>query len=329
MKRTGALVALAALIPVPMAAGSAHAAGADTVSNCGVDVELEPVPQRIFAVNQTMIELTYALGAGDRVVANAFLDNEILPELTDAIAAVPYHAGPPSREQVIAATPDLVVAQFPDNFTDQQLGSRASLHDLGIRTWLAEDLCPVADGSLDVAQEAESFEKNFAAFRRFAQILGPESVAEAEALIAAQEAELEALADRYHGESDWPTVAFVQFEGDVVFVHGGNSMSQAIAEAAGVENVFADRVDGQAQISIEQLIAAAPDHLVVTTCCGDHIGEDEIRAAIDQAITNPALAVVPAVANDRFIPVPFTALYAGVRNVDAASTVAEATHPDA
>lgn len=324
-----AVVAAAGAFPTLSGTNAFATAPDETINNCGMEIALDPVPQRIFAINQTMIELTYALGAGDRVVANAFLDNAILPEFADQFADVEYFSGPPSREQVIAANPDLIVAQFPDNFTDQQMGSRASFAEMGIRTWLAEDQCPTEDGSLDIEQGEESFAKNFEAFRRFARILGPDAEEAAEQLISDQEAELAAIAADVETAAPRPRVAFVQFGSDnEVLVYGGGSMSQAIAEAAGVENVFADRIDGQPQVSVEQLIDAAPEYLIVTTCCGENLTEADVQVVIEEAKQNPALAVVPAVQREQFIALPFTSLYAGVRNVDAARAIADATHTD-
>ena len=104
----------AARAPAPPAAGA-------VLDNCGVEIPLRS-PTKIFAAFQNAIEAVYALGAGDKVVGAAYLDNRLPPQI--AAQFRPRQQRPtyfpeeyPSREEVLRLGPDLVVAGFTGAFT--------------------------------------------------------------------------------------------------------------------------------------------------------------------------------------------------------------------
>src|SRR5918997_3739210 len=105
------------------------------------------------------LEMVHALGVSDRVVGTAYLDAQVLPEYAADQAAADYLPELPSREALLAANPDFVVSGFNDLFAttgSESLGTRASLRELGVQSWIFSPLCPSADGLADEAIDPAS-----------------------------------------------------------------------------------------------------------------------------------------------------------------------------
>ncbi|WP_169814866.1 iron chelate uptake ABC transporter family permease subunit [Nocardia crassostreae] len=154
--RTGALIACAIALTGCGAQSGPAADGAQAVTraNCGIDITVSGPPQRIYAAYQPAIEIAHALGVTDRLAGTAFLDSAVLPEYQDAQARSPYVEKLPSRDEMLAKNPDFVLSGFNGVFAksaQNSIGTRASLHDLGVETWVLSPLCPSADGLADEA----------------------------------------------------------------------------------------------------------------------------------------------------------------------------------
>jgi iron complex transport system substrate-binding protein len=104
-----------------------------------------------------------------------------------------------------------------------------------------------------------------------------------------------------------------------LFVLAGGVWSDAIAKAGGT-NVFSPDVGFQ--VSVEAFAAAQPDVILV----GYFPGQDPetLIEFLKQTFPN-----VPAVQNDRLVPVPTIETEAGVRVMDGLEAIAQALHPEA
>src|SRR5690606_5927701 len=123
-----------------------------TIENCGIDVTVEEPPERVYAAYQPAIEVAHALGISDRLVETAFLDSQVLPEYLDAQNDAEYVERLPSREALLATNPDFVLSGFNGVFAKDDpdgFGTRASLAELGVQSWILSPLCPSADGLTD------------------------------------------------------------------------------------------------------------------------------------------------------------------------------------
>src|SRR5699024_5905400 len=86
--------------------------------------------------------LVLALGRGEALVGHAYPDGPVSAELAQAAADVPeLSEREPSTEVVLATEPDLIYAGWESTFTDDGLGSRESLHDVGIATYVSPPAC--------------------------------------------------------------------------------------------------------------------------------------------------------------------------------------------
>ena len=97
------------------------------------------------------------------------------------------------------------------------------------------------------------------------------------------------------------------------------SMFTNMIETAGGENIF-DDVDGRWKtVSWEEVIDRDPELIVLTEADWSTSQEK-----IDLLLSNPALADITAVKEQRFVVLQFSSLVPGIRNATAIAELAEA-----
>ncbi|WP_226353501.1 ABC transporter substrate-binding protein [Pseudonocardia sp. ICBG601] len=188
-----------------------HGAAPATASvvNCGVDVPVQR-PERVVAMFQNGIEAVLALGAGDRLVGAAYLDNPLPAQLDGDFRPQSYWPEEyPSREEVLRVDPDLVVSGFTGAFTREGLGTRAELGATGTETFLFSAYCPTADGGGQ--QSIGANDVSFAGVERdltdLGRLLGAED--RAAQVVAGMRSTLGDVAGRLAGVADRPRVAML------------------------------------------------------------------------------------------------------------------------
>ncbi|RZT85335.1 iron complex transport system substrate-binding protein [Pseudonocardia sediminis] len=329
-----ALVAATALLAGCGGAAEAPAPAAAGLENCGVDVPLR-TPTKIFAAFQNGIEAVYALGAGDRVVGAAYLDNVPIPEVTaqfrpEQQRPVYFPEEYPSREEVLRLAPDLVVSGFTGAFTREGLGTRAELARAGTGTYLFRQYCPSSDGAgqTSLAVNDVSFDGVYADLTDLGRLLGAPD--RAQALVDRMRTSIDGTRARLDGVTTRPRVAMINRPGGAgeLRVFGTGDMATTLIEAAGGVQAFPELDGRQRRISLEGLVTARPDVIVVPACCGADIGPEGARELIDELRANPALAQVPAVRDGRVYPSTFAEVTPGVRNADALENLARQLHPE-
>ncbi|TWD81162.1 iron complex transport system substrate-binding protein [Kribbella amoyensis] len=333
-KAVAAAVALSLLTACGGAAEAGPSTDAVTVRNCGLDVSVDGPPERVFAAYQPAIEMAHALGLSDRLVGTAFLDSEVLPEYADAQRDRKYYKNLPSREELLSHNPDFVLSGFNDVFsaagTDGSFGSRKSLTDLGVRTWIFSPLCPTADGKGDEAIDpaSVSMDNVYADLRDLGKLFGAGD--KAEQVIADQQRRIAAVEAKVKG-ADRPTVAIVRpgLEGGGLTVSGGPDFGTVLIRQAGGVNAFADlTAKRNVKISAEEFIKRDPDYVLISGCCDATLTEDRTRPDVDKLLANPAFANLKAVQNKHVVPWLFAHHSAGVRGAHSTELIAKIIHPD-
>nr|WP_255426487.1 ABC transporter substrate-binding protein [Pseudonocardia sp. C8] len=317
----------------PSPAGPPSPAAAETLHNCGVDVPVER-PARIVAMFQNGVEAVLALGAGDRLVGAAYLDNVLPPELAagfrpDRERPVYWPEEYPSREEVLRLAPDLVVSGFTGAFTREGLGTRAELVRAGMDTFLFSAYCPTADGGTQASLGAvdvtfEGVQRDLTALGR---LLGAQD--RAAELTARMRSTLDGVAGRLAGITERPRVAMLNSpSGAGEFrVFGSGDIATTIIEAAGGTQAFPQISGRQQTVTAEGIIAARPDVIVVPACCGADKGPEAAEPLAEELRRDPALATVPAVRNGRIFTTTFAEVSPGIRNADAVAALAGRLHP--
>ncbi|WP_344218309.1 ABC transporter substrate-binding protein [Kribbella sancticallisti] len=329
-----AVVVLSLLSGCGGSATAGPSADAVTVKNCGLDVTVDGPPKRVFAAYQPAIEMAHALGISDRLVGTAYLDAEVLPEYAAAQRDPKYYQNLPSREELLSQNPDFVLSGFNDVFSasgsDSSFGSRKSLSDLGVRTWIFSPLCPTADGKGDEAIDPAtvSMDNVYADLRDLGELFGAGD--KAEAVIADQKKRIAAVEAKV-SSADKPTVAILRpgLEGGGVTVSGGPDFGTVLIRQAGGVNAFADLTSKRnVKISVEEFIKRDPDYILISGCCDATLTEAQVQPEVRKLLTNPAYANLKAVQNKHVVPWLFAHHSAGVRGAHSTELIAKIIHPD-
>jgi iron complex transport system substrate-binding protein len=285
-----------------------------TIENCGRAQTFDAPPERAVTMNQHVTEILLALGLADRMVGTAYMDSEIHPDLADAYRQVEVLAEKyPTREQVLATEPDLVVGGFASAFGDTAAGDRDALEALGIGTYLTETYCPDREGpaALDLVE---------ADIDALGAVFGVPD--RADALSAELRAEIDAVREATAGAE--PVRVFVYDSGDErAFTAAGFEMTTYLIEAAGGRNVFDDVEAAFTEVSWEDVVDRDPDVVVILD-----YGDVTVAEKKDLLRTHPVASSLRAVQEERFVVIELTDVVPGIRNGAAVELLGAGFHPD-
>lgn len=247
----------------PAPTGSEAAPGVEIVDDAGRAVRLARPARRVVSLAPSHTEIVFALGAGDRLVGRT----PACDSPAEAAKVPPVgNLFPPDYERIIGAAPDLVL------MAGGQLDVRRRLEGQGLVVAVIQPrtLAAVAD-----------------AMRTIGRLIG----ADGEPAAARFERDL-AAATRAPGAT--PPRVFFEVGADPLFGAGPKSFVNDLIVRAGGRNALGGDAEWP-QLTTEQLIAAAPDVIVV----GNPARRDAVKS--DPPAGWPAL---PAVATGRVIAVP-------------------------
>ncbi|WP_454051687.1 putative F420-0 ABC transporter substrate-binding protein [Cellulomonas sp. Marseille-Q8402] len=312
-----ATLALAALTacgggtPAAQSTPSASTAGFSpvTLDNCGTEVTVDTPPERVVAIKSTSIEMLLALGLEDRVVGTAFADGPVPDDWAAAYDAIPVLSDKvPGQEALLEAQPDFVYAGWESNFSDDGVGERAALQDLGIGTYVSPAACK-EEGYMP---DPLTFDGLFDEIREVASVFGVED--RAEQIITEQQEQLDAV----EPPAQETTALWYSSGSDTPYVGAGIGAPQMMLDAAGLTNIFADVHDTWTSAGWEQVVAADPDVIVLVDAAWNTA---DSKIALLEG--NPATSQLTAVREHRYLTVPFPAAEAGVRNAEAVVSLSE------
>ena len=273
----------------------------DVVDQMGRAVRLERAPRRIVSIAPANTELLFALGLGDRVVGVTSYCNWP-PEALGKPRIGDYAT--PDIEKIASLAPDLVVAERLHYNQVIPALERVGLKVIGL------DPLSVADVLASV------------------ELLGRAAGAgtAAKALKAGLQARLDrvsALLARQKGAPARPAVFYLIWH-DPLFTAGGDTLQGELIERAGGRNVFA-RLDGYPQVSLEAVLAARPE-LILVGAGHEESGESPTMA---WALREPRLKGTPAARVGRILPIEADLVSrGGPRVVDALERLLGLIHPE-
>lgn len=197
-------------------------------------VTLDKVPQRIVSLSPANTEILFALGAGDKVVGvTSYCD---YPEQVKNVEKVGTFEGP-NVELIKKAEPDVVLA---GGYIQEDLIQK--LESLNI---------PV------VSTEAMDFNTIYDSIKLIGRITGTE--AKAEEIVSGMQESIAAVKEKTKDKEKRKVFYLVWM--DPLTTAGANTFINDVINTAGGINT-ADKVDGWAKYSTEQLILDNPDILV-------------------------------------------------------------------
>ena len=258
-------------------------------------------PQRVMTLSVGYDEMTLAIVDKSRIAAiSKYTADPTISNVADQVAGIPIYGK--GAEQVIAAKPDLVVA---DPFTDTELVRQVQAAGI---TVAVTDLVDAYDGYTG-------------GIRVLAYLYGED--ARGDALIRDLNdrlARIDAVVAKHASE---PKPRILLLQGNA-YVAGANSNMDGIIRRAGGVNVAAESgISGTKQISLESIIAMNPDTIVIPG------PPEKYPQAFAQVTANPALASVPAVVNKRIFSVTDTYLFTLSQwNVNAMEELVKLLYPN-
>ncbi|SEF08383.1 putative F420-0 ABC transporter substrate-binding protein [Jiangella alba] len=273
-----------------------------TVDNCGTEVSIDSPPERVVTIKSTATEMMLALGLADRLVGTAFSDGPLPGDAGDLDDVPVLSDNVPGQEALLDVEPDFVYGGWESNFGADTAGDRSSLADFGIATYVS----PAACQEPEYQPDPMTFDELFAEIREVASFFG--ATERADELIAEQQA----LLDQVEAPGEGLTALWYSSGEDAPFVGGDIGAPAMMMRALGVENIFADVDATWSNVSWEQVIDRDPDVIVLVDAAWNTADNK-----IERLEGNPATAALPAVAEQRYLRLPFPAAEAGVRNAQA------------
>lgn len=279
--------------PSPLAgAADPEATGAIALDDFGAPMPSDAqYAERVVSLSPALTEIAFAIGRGARLVGRTSWDDR--PAAVRAVADV----GPgirPNVEAVLATQPTLVLLYAsPDNRAAAEALARVGVRVVALRT------VTIAD------------------FRRSAQVLGRVlgSDREATVLVDSIDATLNAVRAAVR-DVRRPRVVWPSWDAPVMVV-GNGSYEAELLDIAGATNVFADRAEPVATVTLEEIAARDPDLLLA--------GPDRVKRLRESTPWQAVRAV-----RDQRLVVLDTAVIGrpGVAIGMSAVALARALHPD-
>ncbi len=249
-------------------AGSSGAPYPVTVSSCGADYTYQQAPERVLLGAPGIIDTLDALGVGDRAIGYTLSDLD-----TGEAAAHPKLTQnstdwTPSKEYLAGAAPDLFIANDEQQFTGTGAATVDDLRTLGSGLYVLGSYCVGASAT-------PSIDAVYDDITALGTVFGvPEKADE----LAAQLRDRVAAAAALRGDRTLSAASVSVVDGTVYALTGAGY--QAVLDALGITNVFANAGANYTQISREDVITANPDIIFV-----DYSGPAQEADALSAAKT--------------------------------------------
>ncbi len=300
----------------------------DTVRDCGntgTEVDVGSF-DRIVAMDSSSLELLLTLGVEPSRIVGTGRGRPIdgYPEaLRAAVKQVEeLSESYPTKEVLVGADPDLVVASGASAFAGQSaVGSRDELAALSIEVYQLANDCGFPNPAVDLEPAWRDYEN-------LGELLGVEQAA-AE-LVSAQQAAVAEVRTALAASKVEPVRVFeTEAIEDSPYTLGAAGVGNAVITLAGGTNVFTDLPKAFDAVTWETVVDRDPQAIWLMPVSGSSEAKD--ADALRQHLTGlPALADVSAIVDQRFVTVPFeVGGFQSPRNGEAVLALAKALHPGA
>jgi cobalamin transport system substrate-binding protein len=238
----------------------------------GREVTLNGLPQRIISLAPSNTEILFAIGAGAQVVGRDQLSD--FPEEAKSATDIGSTFEALNTELIVSLKPDLVLAAEIN--TPEQV---KQLDDLGVTVYYLNN--------------PTTLEEMFDNLELVAQMTGHSE--EAATLIGSLKARVAAVDEKIATVSAHPSV-FYEMDGTdpaKPYTAGKGTFITQLIERAGGENIAAD-LDRYPQLSLEQVVAADPDFII--------LGDARYGVSPESIAERPGWENLKAVKNEQVVP---------------------------
>jgi len=263
-----------------------------TFRNNGKRAAVSAMPEKILAVGPNCTEVLCALGLADKIIGKCMTNHSkgALKELADAYDSVPVLCkGYPTLDQIVESGCDFVYASswlFDKTLTAQML------EDRGITVYV---------------NEADDYNSLWEEITDLGNIFCVQDAAEE--IIAEQTAAIEAISAVIYKEEAVKVLVLDSFIGDKLYTAGGTNIETEYIASAGGVNVFAELDDAWDAVTVDDVIAANPDYIIIHDYSNSSYA-DKVKALQE----DEQLQYLDCVRNSCFIKLPLTNVMPGMRS---------------
>ncbi|WP_329194473.1 ABC transporter substrate-binding protein [Streptomyces sp. NBC_01435] len=253
----------------------------DVVDNSGKKLEqtVGAEPKRVVVIGQALAELMVEFGLDDRIVGVGYLDNSY-SKYADRIAKLPEISDQlPSRKAVLALRPDLVLtmsfALKPD-----KIGEIPFWNERGV------DVLPPVNYT--AGRDLDSYYEDV---RHVGEVFG--RTERTESYTREQKSRIAAIGRRAKKATDSPEVLRVASGGRDTYDYYAPSLGLVDEMVNGAGGTYMELTDDSyAQLSLESIVAADPDKIIVT-----EFQKSDGEKSRDRLLRDPRLKNVTAIRN--------------------------------
>ena len=217
-----------------------------TFDNYGHELTLDQMPEKVITAGPNCTELFIALGLEDKIIGNC-CDNHAqapLDEYKEAYDKIPELTfGYPTLEAVVSSEADFLYAidwVFEGDFTID------ALEENGVKVY---------------SNSASTVEEVYQEIRDMGTIFDVSD--KAEAFIADQQARIEAATKAIEGQDTVKVFCYDCDTGSGIYTAGGPNIETELIAMAGGDNVMKDLDKAWTGVSLEEILEAEPDVIVI------------------------------------------------------------------
>lgn len=280
-------------------APTAAPTGITLTDDLGREVTLAAPAQRVVSLAPSNTEILFAIGAGSQVVGRDQLSD--YPEAAKAATDIGSAFEALNTELIVSLKPDLILAA-EINTADQV----KALEDLGLTVYYLKN--PV------------TLEELYSNVDIVAQLTGHED--DAAQLIDDLKARVAAVDAKISTATETPTVFYELDATDPAkpYTVGKGTFITLLIERAGGQNIAGD-LDKYPQLSLEQVVAADPDFII--------LGDSAYGITPESVASRPGWDGLSAVTNNQVFPFDDNLVSRpGPRLVDGLEALAKLLHPE-
>ena len=286
------------------ASGEEHGTGAYpiVVENYGRKITISKRPEKVLTLGPNCTELFAALGLEDLVIGRSLVNHSRGPleEYAQAVESIPQlNYGSATREAILTSGADFIYA-LDWEISDQGCNLEEAAQ-YGITVYV---------------NTAANLEEQYQEILDMGKIFGVEE--KAQEFVEDQKSRIQAVQDSLEGKE--PVEVLVYDSGkDGVFTCSGSNFESLLIGLAGGHNIFDDLSDQQwVTVSFEEVLARNPDVILI-----HDYDSPSVEEKIAEIKSNPTLAQLDCVKNERFATITLESVLPGNRMAYAVEQMAE------
>lgn len=270
----------------------------------------EKIPEKVVSMNSHTTEALLALGLGDKIIGTAYNNVDVLPKYKAAFDRIPQLAEKyPSFEVLLDTDADFVYGRSSVFTSSYKCATMDEMIQNGIKPYVAKASYTKNADFNDVFEDFVNLGKIFNIENRaalFVEDLKTRIARTAKVVNTAR-----------------PVKVFVYDFGTKDAFTAGKSLETYIIQTAGGKNIFDDIDKTWAHVNWEMVVDRNPDFIVI-----NDYGKTSLQEKIDFLKTNAILKEMNAVKHNRFVAVPLSSVFPGVRIAQAVEDIARGLHVD-